>query len=260
MRGVALLIFLPILACAQIRVSKLEVIPGQTFTIQEGDILVVDTLIMRDSSAIRLNRKLTDNFIHAKVLIVGNGARILGHGAKGQRGIDGRRGTTPSGPCADGVQGRGGTGGSHGENGNNLSIYTTDFQLQGSLIVDLAGGDGGDGGDGGPGGGGGQGTRVCVGGNGGNGGNGGTGGNGGSGGTFNINCKTCPNLRLWLGERMVVRNFGGFAGIGGEPGRGGSAGLGVNGDSAKDGKNGGRGKKGADGEPGKPGSVNFDHF
>jgi hypothetical protein len=247
----------PLLSLGQVRLAKLEVKRGEIYKISAGDILVIDTLIMSDSSSIELNYLQKDNYIHAKVLVAGTGTRILGRGEGGKPGKDGAKGFTPDGPCLDGTAGRGGTGGTHGDDGKNLFLYLTTLNIQGSLLIDLSGGDGGDGGKGGLGGGGSPGTRVCVGGTGGTGGNGSTGGNGGGGGTLTVNCKSCPDLRLWLGEKLVVRNFGGYAGLGGDGGQGGPAGLSSVGDNAKDGKAGPRGKKGANGEAGKQGAINF---
>lgn len=252
-----LLLLVPSLAISQIRLARLEVRKGEVYTIPSGDILVVDTLIMEDSSSIELNRAQKDNYIHAKVLRAGTGARILGRGEKGKDGKDGIKGITADGPCLDGAAGRGGTGGTYGGDGNNLFLYLTALHIQGTLQIDLSGGDGGDGGKGGLGGGGGPGLRVCVGGTGGAGGNGSTGGNGGNGGTLTVNCKSCIDLRVWLGEKLLVRNFGGYGGIGGDGGSGGPAGLSTVGDNAKDGKIGAKGKKGADGEAGKQGAINF---
>lgn len=261
MKRVATLLFLvPSLAFSQIRMAKLEIKKGEVFEIKDTDILVTDTLIMRDSSSIMLNRKVSDNFIHAAVLIVGKGVRIVGRGENGKRGKDGAKGITYDGPCLDGSFGRGGTGGSHGDNGVNLSLYIKTFELEGPMYIELNGGNGGDGGNGGEGGGGSPGLRVCAGGNGAVGGNGGTGGNGGNGGTLTLNCKSCSALHYWLNERFFPRTFGGFAGVGGNAGQGGRAGLGLDGDSSKDGRNGSRGKPGGNGEDGKPGAVNLNPF
>ncbi len=257
-RLLLLLFALPLVAHGQLRLSRLELKPKEEFRLAEGDIIVADTLVMGDSSAIWLNSALKDNFIHAKMLRAGKGARIIGAGQAGNRGKDGPRGLSPTGPCMDGAFGKGGTGGTHGESGVNLSLYINEWNIEGSLLIDLRGGDGGDGGHGGVGGGGSTGTRVCTGGNGGVGGNGGTGGNGGDGGTLSIYCKNCLYVRSWLGEKLLVRNFGGFAGLGGNGGLGGSAGLGAFGDTSKDGKNGAKGKAGTAGEQGMPGSINFE--
>lgn len=257
-RFIVACVFVPVFAIGQIRVSKLEILAGATYTLVGTDIIVVDTLILNDSSVLKLNRDKRDNFIHAKVFKSGRGAMILGRGAQGAHGTNGRDGISPGGPCLDGTTGRGGLGGSHGEPGNNLFLYLSNIFVSESLAIELRGGDGGDGGNGGRGGGGCPGTRVCVGGDGGQGGNGATGGNGGDGGTLTISCKSCPDLRSWLDIKLVVRNYGGFAGLGGDAGLGGLAGLDVVGDPSKDGKNGPRGRKGTDGTSGKQGAINFE--
>ena len=257
-RFIVLLFFVPLAGFSQIRIEKLVVREKETFRMESADIIVVDTLIMADSSVIELNRAKKDNFIHAKSMIAGKGARINGFGEKGKHGKDGGKGSTMDGPCIDGTPGHHGTGGSHGDSGVNLFMYFNQLVITGSLTIDLRGSDGGDGGNGGQGGGGSLGTRVCVGGSGGNGGNGGTGGNGGSGGAVTISCKDCVDLRALLGEQLMVRNYAGFGGVGGEPGSGGLAGLGSNGMTAKDGKIGPKGKRGNDGQPGKEGAINFE--
>lgn len=257
-RFVVVLLFLPVIGFSQIRMSRLEVEAGQIYRIGEGDIIVVDTLVLRDSSIIELNRGKKDNFIHARHLVAGKGARISGNGSKGKKGKDGAPGTTLDGPCIDGTAGQNGTAGTQGESAVNLFLYLHELNITGSLQIDLGGSDGGDGGNGGNGGGGSPGTRVCQGGTGGVGGNGGNGGGGGNGGTLTISCKECPELRTWLGEKLVVRNYAGFGGIGGDGGGGGLAGLGALGLTSRDGKGGARGKKGQDGEPGKPGAINFE--
>lgn len=258
-RFIVVLLFAPIAAFAQIRMTKLVIPAKQTYQLKGTDIIVVDTLIMNDSSVIELNRSKKDNFIHAKHLIARNGVRILGVGEKGQRGKDGSKGNTMDGPCIDGTPGHNGTGGSHGDSGNNLFIYSNQLTITGSLTIDLRGSDGGDGGNGGQGGGGSMGTRVCVGGTGGAGGNGGTGGNGGNGGSLMISSTQAePDLRGLLDHQLIVRNYAGFGGIGGDGGAAGLAGLGAQGLTSKDGKIGPRGRRGADGTPGKEGGISFE--
>ncbi|HNT49064.1 MAG TPA: hypothetical protein PKK67_00655, partial [Cyclobacteriaceae bacterium] len=56
---------------AQIRLDKLVLKAGQQFTIEGSDILVVDTLIMGDSSRIILNKAKTDDYIHARIARIG---------------------------------------------------------------------------------------------------------------------------------------------------------------------------------------------
>ncbi len=121
------------------------------------------------------------------------------------------------------------------------------LKINGSLTINLNGGDGGKGGGGGRGGDGGSGTRVCSAGDGGGGGDGANGGDGGNGGAFSINCKQCPNFHLMLGEKLIIKNYGGVGGIGGDAGAGGLAGLGP----VKDGKNGSRGIEGSHAAEGK---------
>ena len=60
-----------ILCSAQIREDKLVIGNGESFELSGSDIIVVDTLIMLDSSVFILNREKVDNFIHAKVVSIG---------------------------------------------------------------------------------------------------------------------------------------------------------------------------------------------
>lgn len=250
-RIVCCLILLSSSASAQIRLNKLILKQGEVFKIEDSDILVVDSLIMADSSRIILNPEKKNNFIHARVAIIGKGSIIEGVGTRGKDGDNGISGAEQRSPCRQGEPGQAGIMGSPGHDANSLSIYADFMQIPGSIIINLNGGDGGDGGDGGHGGGGGPGTRVCPGGDGGEGGNGLRGGPGGNGGNVTINCKYCNDLQLWLGSRIIIKNYGGFGGIGGEAGRGGLAGLG----SVRDGKNGAKGVRGTEGENGKNGII-----
>jgi len=245
-------------AHSQIRLAKLELKAREIYKIEGSDILVIDTLIMHDSSSIVLSHEKKENFIHSKKIIVGKACRIDGSGDDGKPGMNGAKGLSGEGPCRDGQLGRNGLGGSHGENGINLFLYCNDLQIKGSLIIDLSGGDGGNGGKGGEGGGGSPGTRVCQGGNGGSGGNGSTGGNGGNGANLLISCKGCPDLLAMLNRSIFAKSYAGRAGLGGDAGAGGFAGLNPAGDSKQDGKKGLKGKAGADGLPGKSGAINFE--
>ncbi|MCW5912489.1 MAG: hypothetical protein KIT62_15580 [Cyclobacteriaceae bacterium] len=245
--------FLSVHLAAQIRLDKLVLEPGKSFLLEGSDIIVVDTLVMGDSSHIILNRSKTDNFIHAKIARIGKGCTIDGSGKRGDDGATGAAGADQPTPCRQAYSGADGEYGHNGENGNNLFIYSDDIQINGSLIINLNGGNGGRGGDGGNGGGGGPGTRVCPGGDGGQGGSGMRGGHGGDGGNLSIQCKRCPDLQIWTGSKLYIKNYGGIGGEGGNAGRGGLAGLGP----LRDGRNGTRGVRGEEGQPGKSGSVNF---
>jgi hypothetical protein len=240
---------------SQIRLTKLVLEPKEKYSILGSDILVADTLVMRDSSIILLNPIKKDKFIHIKVMLVGIGCLIKGHGKNGTNGKPGEDGLTQPAPCRDGLPGKDGHSGEPGKDAINLSIYLTNLRITGSLTIDLNGGDGGDGGKGGRGGDGGSGTRVCAAGNGGEGGNGSSGGDGGQGGTLKISCKQCPDFHLLMGEKLIVKNYGGFGGVGGDGGFGGQAGLGV-----IDGKNGKRGIEGKRASQGKTGFINLNLY
>ncbi|HEY5690703.1 MAG TPA: hypothetical protein VIS49_04520 [Cyclobacteriaceae bacterium] len=248
-----------LLCFSQIREDKLVIGINEAFELTGTDIIVVDTLIMLDSSKIILNSEKSDNFIHAKIVKIGIGCQIIGEGSDGLDGVVGLSGYTPIGPCKNGIPGRSGTAGTSARDGINLYLYFDMVTIKGSLQVELSGGNGGDGGRGGNGGGGSPGTRLCQGGDGGIGGNGADGGNGGNGGNLTISCKTCPDLRGWLGNKINVRSYGGNAGLGGDGGLGGLAGL-VSAGKTLDGEQGAKGKPGISGDRGRNGAINFEQL
>lgn len=241
----------------QIRMTTLVVKPKEVYEIKGTDILVLDTLILMDSAVLRLNKLRTENFIHAKKLVFHRGSVIDGRGVRGIPGRRGRQGASSSAPCSDGSTGGQGTEGTNGGNGLNLFLAFQDIVLHGPVTLDVSGGDAGDGGDGGNGGGGGTGTRLCAGGSGGAGGPGSNGGNGGNAGNITFQAKRVPELRVLLGDKVLVTNFGGHPGTGGVGGSGGYAGLNPVGKSALDGKPGRKGVAGKGGKSGSPGAINF---
>ena len=240
----------------QVRLAKLVLKPKEVYELK-GDILVVDTLILQDSSKIILNKLKADNFIHAKVAIFYRGSLIDGKGVHGIVGRNGRPGTSPQSPCTSGGQGTPGNDGTRGGAGTNLSLYFSEIIVNGVFTIDVSGGDAGDGGIGGPGGGGGPGARPCKAGNGGNGGTGGQGGNGGIGGNITFVSPRSMDIRSMLGGNIVVRNYGGDQGLGGLGGALGLSGLSPVGRTYMDGKAGKKGVRGNDGLPGQVGLLNF---
>jgi hypothetical protein len=240
---------------AQIRVSKLVVAKGETYSMTGSDILVADTLLMKDSSRIVLNPLRKENFIRASVAVFGNNCVIDGNGVNGKAGKKGISGQSPIGPCQNATSGRNGARGLDGTSGVNLFLYIDQLKNIGSLTIRLSGGNGGDGGDGGPGGGGSSGTTHCFGGNGGNGGSGGAGGNGGDGGVLMLGGKDKIKVRTLLGDSLTVQTSGGTFGYGGIAGHGGPAGLGPD---KKNGKSGVPGKEGPHGRPGNIGTIRFE--
>ncbi len=239
---------------AQIRLDRLELMPKQEYKIIGSDVLVVDTLVMRDSSKIILNRNVKENIINVKVLVAGKGCVVFGRGINGEIGKIGASGLSQNAPCRNGGDGKEGANGTIGGDALNLSFFIGTLKINGTLTIDLNGGDGGSGGKGGKGGDGGSGTRVCRGGNGGAGGNGGNGSNGGHGGILLISCKLCYDLHQIHGERLIINTYGGYAGNAGDGGQGGQAGLGP----TQDGRNGARGVAGIKGIAGKTGAIKFD--
>jgi hypothetical protein len=234
----------------QIRLDKLELLKKQVYTIEESDILVVDTLIMRDSSKIVLNYLKQDNIITAKVFVVGTGCSIIGNGVNGPNGKTGEAGSSITAPCTVAKDARNGYNGLPGASGLNLSLYLEKVVFNGNITINLNGGDGGTGGAGGKGGIGGAATKFCTSADGGKGGNGGNGANGGRGGNLTIKCTECPELYLIQDDRLLIRVHGGFAGNAGDAGKGGYRGSGK-GNS----KNGLNGTPGLNGKEGKRGTV-----
>lgn len=239
---------------SQIRLNVLTIESHEVYEIQGTDILVVDALILGDSARIMLNTSKKGNFIHAKKIVVGKGCTIDGTGKNGIQGSHGAPGWSPGGPCRDGSSGLAGLPGTPGQDAVNLFLYFDELTINGSLRIDLTGGDGGDGGKGGTGGDGNPGTKLCKGGNGGNGGNGAAGGNGGQSGNLTFTSKYGTDLRSWMGEKIILRLYGGFAGIGGEGGLGGQRGL----STYRDGDQGRKGLAAAGGVSGKPGTIFFE--
>jgi hypothetical protein len=240
---------------AQVRLGKLVIRSNEIYAMGPSDIIVSDTLVMLDSSRIRLNGLKGENYIRAQVFIVGRNCVIDGIGIHGKRGLNGNAGVTPIGPCMNGKPGRNGGRGLDGTGGINLFLYIDKLNAVGGLVINLSGGNGGDGGDGGEGGGGSPGTTHCKGGEGGSGGNGGNGGNGGPGGTLTIGGADGMQLRSLLGEQVTLFNKGGSFGYGGVSGFGGPAGLGPD---KKNGKPGLPGTEGVNGRSGSNGTVLFE--
>ena len=239
---------------AQIRMNALRLHQKEIYELKGSDIIVLDTLVMGDSSTLILNKGVADNFIHAKKMIVGKGATINGRGIPGESGKPGAKGIYSGSPCRDGSDGQSGSAGASAGNAVNVFLYVTDLTIKGTLIVDLTGGDGGPGGRGGAGGDGSPGTKLCAGGSGGAGGAGMAGGDGGNGGNFTITSPFGTELRPRVGDKIIVKSFGGFGGQGGEGGAGGQRGLG----SMKDGATGRKGTNGSNGKAGKPGGIFFE--
>lgn len=242
-------------AAAQVRVTKLVIESHESFELKNSDILVADTLIMKDSSTLILNKLKRENYIRVQYVVFGNHCRIDGRGLEGKPGRDGGAGTTPFGPCADGSAGRNGSRGLDGTPGTNLFLYLDEVKLNDKLYIDLSGGNGGKGGNGGNGGGGGPGTVHCNGGNGGNGGNAGQAGNGADGGVLTMSSKKIPNIERLIGYKINVYTHGGLPGLPGSIGSRGPAGLGP---SKKNGKNGEPGQEAPNGLAGVNGKVNFE--
>jgi hypothetical protein len=258
MRPLYLFAFFSVVAVscfAQVRIEKLVIKANGVYTLSPSDIIVADTLVMMDSSRIRLNEMKGENFIRAHVAIIGKKCVIDGHGKNGTKGQNGAAGRTPVGPCQNGSPGRNGLKGIDGMPGINLFLYIDSINVTGNLVIDLTGGNGADGSDGGVGGGGSPGTKQCIGGNGGDGGNGGGGGSGGRGGTLTLGGSAMSILRAMVGTKLFLHNKGGTFGYGGISGFGGPAGLGPD---RKNGKAGTPGIDGSNGRSANNGTISFE--
>ena len=128
----------------QVSLKKLVLKPKQVYEMKGTDILVVDSLVMMDSSKIILNKLKAENFIHAKVAVFYKGSLINGRGIAGLNGHKGKTGASPQSPCTDGEQGAEGAPGTYGGHGINLSLYVGSFHFRGSVLIDVSGGDGGE--------------------------------------------------------------------------------------------------------------------
>jgi len=253
---ILILFLLPVTLLAQIRVGTLVIKKNEVYDIWQSDILVADTLIMLDSSRLVLNKLKRENYLRVQTAIFGNHCVIDGRGIDGKPGRDGKPGLSPSVPCSSGQPGTNGGRGLDGAPGINLFLYLERITLNGTLIIDLRGGEGGKGGNGGNGGGGSPGTVHCLGGDGANGGNAGPGGNGANGGTLTLNGAIASWMKDMIGKKqIVVRITGGYAGPPGRAGYRGPAGLGP---ARKNGKDGLPGTESASGKSGNQGTINFE--
>lgn len=231
----------------QLRYSKLVLERGQTFSFEQSDILVVDTLIMKDSSSIILNHLKKENYLYAKKAVFGKDCSINGNGNHGKHGVAGLAGNSFNSPCKDASNGEDAKSGAQGAHATSLLIYIKEIEIDHPLSVFLNGGNGGNGGKGGDGGDAGSGTIHCSGGNGGNGGKGGDGANCGNGGDLVINISVAFEAKVKNQIRAYLKS--------GAYGRGGYSGSGGLGPKGKNGKNGLQGEDGRDGLPGTAGKV-----
>jgi hypothetical protein len=223
----------------------------------KSDTLILDELIMHDSSSLVLKHSSATSYIKINKLKIGKQCWFIGSGINGISARPANDADISEGPCNHGKPGPNGKNGSNGERGKNLTLEIA--QLESSmypLLLRLNGGNGGDGGSGGNGGNGSKSTIHCD-CHGGNGGNGGNGGDGGAGGTFTFRCAQCP-ANLLASEVIKFNLHGGYSGYGGEGGRGGAIGSGAM-QTSKRGTNGRHGERGKNGQEGnfiynKPGS------
>lgn len=239
-------------ASAQLRFTKLVLEPKQHFSFDQSDILVVDTLVMKDSSSLVLNKGKIENYLHAKVMYIGKNCTIDGRGPNGKAGRNGSVGDSFMAPCKSGTNGGDATRGEDGRHATSLLIYLKEIKIDGQLTILLEGGKGGNGGNGGEGGSGGSGTIHCNGGDGGSGGQGGDGGYGGDGGKLVLHGPI--SFQQSLTGKIKAKLNGGQFGKGGRGGYSGSGGLGPR---NKNGKNGLQGTDGKDGSIGNYGSISY---
>ncbi|HAC23333.1 MAG TPA: hypothetical protein DCE81_00285 [Cytophagales bacterium] len=160
----SLLALMSLPVCGQVRLDKLWLKTGEQYEVHASDILVIDTLVMNDSSRIVFRNGKTQNFIHCKSATLGKGAIVEAEGIAGARGEKGKNGQNSNGPCSNGTNATPGKPGEPGSSGGSISLYWDHLTLTGRFIVSIPGGDGGDGGEGGGGGRGASGASVSAGG------------------------------------------------------------------------------------------------
>ena len=132
------LTWLTVQGFGQIRLDKLEINTHQTYSMAGSNVLVVDTLIMRDSSCLMLHKEKSESIINVKVLIVNIGAKILGYGVDGKAGKVGSDGFRQGAPCRVGGNASEGAVGGNGSNGRNLSLYVNQLVITGSLTINFS--------------------------------------------------------------------------------------------------------------------------
>jgi hypothetical protein len=253
---ILLLMILPGYHKLMAQMKHLEIQKKTSYELKE-DTVILDELIMHDSSSLILNRTSPTCYIRVNKLKIGKQCWIIGSGVHGTSARPAKDADISEGPCNHGKLGADGKNGFNGERGKNLILEVTQFESNMyPLLLRLNGGNGGDGGSGGSGGNGSKSTIHCD-CHGGNGGNGGNGGEGGVGGTFTFRCAQCPP-NLLASEVIKFNLHGGYSGYGGEGGRGGAIGTGAMQTSKRgtNGKHGERGKNGLEGNfiYNKPGS------
>lgn len=188
-------------------VSYLEVIDNDTINFL-GDTLLIDTLIMRNGSTLRLTN---DTYILVKNAFIANNCCIDSSGRDGAQGVNGNE-----------IEVNGSDGG-NGSKGNNIFLIIKFIEL-GSLRIDTHGGSGGEGGTGlSP-----LQNRVYGerGYNGGNGGRGGAGADAGDITFYYASEKFIPRLNRSDEYHSIYFSYeGGACGSGGAPGKGAQGGA-----------------------------------
>ena len=240
---------------------------SEEYTISETR-LDIETFTLEQGSTLWLDDDLQELEINANnVNIVGSKTKIVAYGRDGNTGNDGEKGGDAGGDCKEGGDGKKGQKGVDGSDGKKITINTKNLTINGTLTVDVHGGNGGMGGDGGSGANGGKVDRSdkCS---GGKGGKGGDAGDGWNGGTLEIHySKLHFNGSENAASRAMKRIiFKGDGGSGGKPGKFGKGGVGGPGRGAvvleqgeqPGGSNGKDGEKGEKGTKGKP--TNFSVF
>src|SRR5258705_5300690 len=105
---ITLSFFLLVSICwSQVRLNKLVIEAKEKYQILGTDIMVLDTLVMNDSSSIILNPSKLDNFIHLKkIASFGKACMIFGHGISGIPGKQEDDGLTQSATFRNGSAGK----------------------------------------------------------------------------------------------------------------------------------------------------------
>lgn len=204
---------------------NLEVKSGEELTLRKSSLKYYKTILNNDS---RIKFTSDEGYItfSTKKLVINGKAYLDASGESGSDGSIGKNGRKATKRCLHGESGQNGSNGTDGSNGKLLELEFAKIQFRhnGTLNIDLSGGDGGKGGKGGNGGRGGKAdcNSKCPGGNGGNAGNGGNGGNSGSGGQL------YAILPREYSDNFIINDDDGIPGAVGKSGTPGQAGKSVN--------------------------------
>ncbi len=120
---------------------SLRIEKGMNFQLTSEQLLL-DSLVMQDSSVLLLDNRYSTNIIRVNFLSIGKYCMLIGSGKDGENGTDGKNGFDRS-PGLDGKKGE------IGFSAVNLVLSFSKLSLRDNFIINLSGGNGGVGGVGG---------------------------------------------------------------------------------------------------------------